>query len=192
MPRMTEPWYHVIDATQPLSQGDLILDCPVLVWQRLDPATAVPLADRAALLREDVVVMTQACDLEHHKVYDVVLCRHIALLAYRKKDWEPWMAAHGQSPSEKAWRRFCEDIAAGYVWNLSFLDRFEHAELGSEVRIVNFHTVFTIPRDFLEGLLRERGRARLRLGSPYREHLSQAFARFFMRVGLPQPVTAVW
>lgn len=24
------------------------------------------------------------------------------------------------------------------------------------------------------------------------EHLSQAFARFFMRVGLPQPVTAVW
>jgi hypothetical protein len=26
---------------------------------------------------------------------------------------------------------------------------------------------------------------RLRLLPPYREHLSQAFARFFMRVGLP-------
>jgi hypothetical protein len=74
----------------------------------------------------------------------------------------------------------------------SFLDRFEHTDLGTEVRIVNFHTIFTIPRDFLESLLRERGRNRLRLRSPYREHLSQAFARFFMRVGLPQPVTAVW
>jgi hypothetical protein len=27
---------------------------------------------------------------------------------------------------------------------------------------------------------------------PYREHLSQAFARFFMRVGLPQPVDPSW
>jgi hypothetical protein len=189
---MTEPWYQVIDAQQPLSQGDLILDCPVLVWRRLDPTTPTPLAERAALLREDVVVMTQACDLEHHKVHDVVLCRHIALTAYRKNAWEPWMAARGQAPSEKAWRRFCEDIAAGFVWNLSFLDRFEHPGLGTEVRIVNFHTVFTIPRDFLGPLLRERGRDRLRLGSPYREHLSQAFARFFMRVGLPQPVTPAW
>lgn len=102
------------------------------------------------------------------------------------------MAARGQASSEKAWRRFCDDIAAGYVWNLSFLDRFEHPGLGTEVRIVNFHTVFTIPRDFLEALLRERGRDRLRLSSPYREHLSQAFARFFMRVGLPQPVTPAW
>jgi hypothetical protein len=190
---MSEPWYQVIAAVQPISQGDLILDCPVLMWKRLDPAATTPaLADRAILLREDVVVMTQACDLEHHKVHDVVLCRHIPLTAYRKNDWEPWMAARGQAPSEKAWRRFCDDIAAGYVWNLSFLDRFDHAELGTEVRIVNFHTVFTIPRDFLEGLLRDRGVARLRLCSPYREHLSQAFARFFMRVGLPQPVTPTW
>jgi hypothetical protein len=41
-------------------------------------------------------------------------------------------------------------------------------------------------------LLRERQRPRLRLRSPYREHLSQASARFFMRVGLPRPVTVSW
>jgi hypothetical protein len=39
---MTEPWYHIVDAPQPLSQGDLILDCPVLVWKRLDRETALP------------------------------------------------------------------------------------------------------------------------------------------------------
>jgi hypothetical protein len=190
---MTEPWYQVIDAENPLSQGDIILDCPVLVWKHQEAGTTpAPLEDRATLLREDVVVMTQACDLEQQKVHEVVLCRHIPLTAYRKHDWERWMAERGQGPSEKAWRRFCEDIAAGYVWNLSFLDSYEHAELGTEVRIVNFHKVFTVPRDFLESLLHERHRSHLRLRSPYREHLSQAFARFFMRVGLPQPVTAAW
>jgi hypothetical protein len=36
------------------------------------------------------------------------------------------MAACGQVSSEKSWRRFREDIAAGYFWTLSFLDRFDH------------------------------------------------------------------
>lgn len=33
---------------------------------------------------------------------------------------------------------------------------------------------------------------RLRLLPPYREHLSQAFARYFMQVGLPVNVSKVW
>jgi hypothetical protein len=33
--------------------------------------------------------------------------------------------------------------------------------------------------------LSKRNGKRLRLLPPYREHLSQAFARFFMRIGLP-------
>ena len=45
-----------------------------------------------------------------------------------------------------------------------------------------------VPLSFLESLLRQRATPRLRLLAPYREYLSQAFARFFMRVGLPQPV----
>lgn len=52
-------------------------------------------------------------------------------------------------------------------------------------RIVDFHGVYTAPREFLESWNRRRAQPRLRLLSPYREHLSQAFARFFMRVGLP-------
>jgi hypothetical protein len=54
------------------------------------------------------------------------------------------------------------------------------------------HDIFTVPRSFLEALLQEQQLPRLRLLPPYREHLSQAFARFFMRVGLPQPVTPSW
>jgi hypothetical protein len=82
--------------------------------------------------------------------------------------------------------------ANGYVWNQAFLNRFDHADLATSVRVVYFHDLVTVPRSFLETVLRQRGRPRLRLLPPYREHLSQAFARFFMRVGLPRPIDRVW
>jgi hypothetical protein len=72
------------------------------------------------------------------------------------------------------------------------LNRFDHADLTTAIRVVDFHDLFTVPRGFLEAVLRQRGLPRLRLLPPYREHLSQAFARFFMRVGLPQPIDRVW
>lgn len=63
------------------------------------------------------------------------------------------------------------------------LEGFEH-----EIQIVDFRTVFSVPFGFLTELARRRPNKRLRLRSPYREHLSQAFARFFMRVGLPADI----
>ncbi len=122
---------------------------------------------------------------------NVVLCPHVPLTTFREV-WQEWMTARGQVPSEKAWKRACEDIANGYVWNQTFLNRFDHTDLGTTVRVVDFHDLFTVPRLFLEAVLQERGTPRMRLLPPYREHLSQAFARFFMRVGLPQPVDRVW
>lgn len=44
---------------------------------------------------------------------------------------------------------------------------------------------YSIPYDFLKQLANDQGK-RLRLLSPYKEHLAQAFARVFMRVGLPE------
>jgi hypothetical protein len=61
-----------------------------------------------------------------------------------------------------------------------------------DIRLVDFHDVFTIPREFLEKLIEQRGESRVRLLPPYREHLSQAFARFFMRVGLPVSIEKEW
>jgi hypothetical protein len=72
------------------------------------------------------------------------------------------------------------------------LNRFDHADLATTIRVGDFHDLFTVPRAVLETVLRQRGMPRLRLLPPYREHLSQAFARFFMRVSLPQPIDRVW
>ena len=124
---MSEAWYELAGADVPLTQGDLIFDCPLLTWDmdNLEQAGrgaalehCLPSLLRA--FREDVVVLTPACDLEHHKVHNVVLCPHVPLSAFRQI-WHHWMQSRNQNPAEKAWRRTCQDIADGYVWNQTSL-----------------------------------------------------------------------
>lgn len=54
--------------------------------------------------------------------------------------------------------------------------------------IVDFRSLFVRPRELVTAHARSVG-SRLRLDSPYREHLAQAFARYVMRVGLPHDAT---
>ena len=193
---MSDNWYSRVEAQTPLTQGDLISDCPVIAWAAgplnlSGSEEGEVLKAATTAVRADVVVMTQACDLEYNKVDNVIMCPHISVSEYRKA-WEEEMKRLKQTPTKKAWGRFCEDIRDGYIWNLSILNTGESGDLKTEHRVVDFHDVYTIPRSFRESLLKQRGRPRLRLNPPYREHLSQAFARFFMRVGLPVPVTITW
>jgi hypothetical protein len=68
------------------------------------------------------------------------------------------------------------------------LNCLENEKLSMKIRVVDFHDIYSLPKIFLESFLRERKKLRIRLSPPYREHLSQSFARFFMRVGLPTPI----
>jgi hypothetical protein len=192
---MTE-WYTRVDARTPLTQGDLVLNCPIVQWDsrttRFGEANrSEVLPDMVVAAEADVVVMTQACDLEEEKVENVILCPHIALSDH-KTLWEETVRQLNQNPNSKNWERHCTQVRNGFVWNLAMLNAGANQDLSLEQRIVDFHEVFTIPRDFLESFLQQRGTPRLRLLPPYREHLSQAFARFFMRVGLPVPVQRAW
>jgi len=195
---MDDPWYEHVAPNTPLTQGDLISDCPLLAWKPEpielrpdhDPEHEVLKAASNAI-RADVVVLTQACDLEHDKVANVILCPHLTLNEY-KTVWTENMRRTGHNATPKAWRSLCDDIREGFAWNLTILNTGSSEQLHTAHRIVDFHEVFTAPRTFIESLLSQRGQPRLRLRPPYREHLSQAFARFFMRVGLPVPVEKAW
>lgn len=193
---MPEAWYEIIGPDISLTQGDMIFDCPLLAWQ--DNTLKLEKADEAEVLRSavngiqaDVVVMTQACDLENEKVENVILCQHISLNDHHVV-WENNMQRTGQNPTKKAWNSHCNDICDGFMWNLTMLNECQINGLSIGIRIVFFNEVFTVPRPFLESLLKQRGQSRFRLLPPYREHLSQAFARFFMRVGLPIPIDKKW
>jgi hypothetical protein len=194
---MSNVWYEVVDPGTSLTQGDIILECPLLKWDIGEAADAGPtssperLFESVQAVKADVIVMTQACDLEQRKVADVVLCPCRSLSSC-KKMWESAQRAKSQNPSAKAWTNFCEDVKGGFVWNQFMMDWMKEGEVTCEHQIVDFHHIHTVPRVFLEALLIGRGTKRLRLLSPYREHLSQSFARYFMRVGLPTSISKAW
>lgn len=195
---MSEAWYRAAGAEEPLTQGDIIFECLAVSWRlsALQPpagsvAEDLSLGEHLIAEARDLVVMTQACDLEHAKVTSVVLCPHYGLEEF-KDAWEEDQRSKGQNPTAKAWRRYCDDICEGTIWNLNLLNAQSDWGVGVEHRIVDFHEVFTLPRPVLESLLKAKNVPRPQLLPPYREHLSQAFARFFMRVGLPTPVTKMW
>jgi hypothetical protein len=190
-------WYESVNADTRLSQGDIILDCPIVQWAakpvelNLDQEceTLVSLTEVA---KADLIVMTQACDLEQNKVANVILCPHLPLEKYREHWEKAVFAKEGKPANTKQWKRICSDLKNGYTWNLSMLNEGSVNDLILTHRIVDFHEVYTLPRVFLESLLQGRAQPRLRLRPPYREHLSQAFARYFMRVGLPTGIKDAW
>ncbi|MEW6185274.1 MAG: hypothetical protein AB1585_05980 [Thermodesulfobacteriota bacterium] len=193
---MNNQWYEIVDADRPLTQGDIIANCPIVTWEAGNLALkgsleAEVLSNAIISIIADVVVMTQACDLEQNKVPNVILCSHISLSEY-KKDWEAEMKNRTQNPTDKAWKAQCDGICDGFIWNFSMINECKLGKQNIETRIVDFREVFNLPRQFLESLLQQRNVPRFRLLPPYREHLSQAFARFFMRVGLPVSIAKKW
>ena len=143
---MTNSWYQLVSAETKITQGDLVMNCPVLEWSgaldgEVGSNTLKQLAEGVAA---DVIVMTQACDLAQCKVENLIVCAHYALSEY-KTMWEAAMSEKKQNPTSKAWKNYCDDICDGYVWNLSMLDSRETASIRMERRVVDFHRVYSLP-----------------------------------------------
>jgi hypothetical protein len=80
------------------------------------------LLKRREIIAEDVIVMTQACDLEHDKVSDVVLCPHYALSSFRDEVWKPDQEQKRQKTNSESWQKYYKAIANGHLWNLCVLN----------------------------------------------------------------------
>jgi hypothetical protein len=189
---MSREWYEIIDSDCSLTQGDIIFNCPLVSWKAekisLEGKESKEVLQGATeVISADVIVLSQACDLENNKISNVILCPHLDIDEY-KKAWETTLTEQKQTPNLKSWRRHLKDIRDGFIWNLSLLNCLVNVTPPMQIRIVDFHNIYSLPRIFLESLLGERKKTRIRLSPPYREHLSQSFARFFMRVGLPIPI----
>lgn len=170
-----DSWYELTEGEQ-LEQGDILFECPVVV-----PNTPLPLSElhrteiSADIITYNVVGMTQSCDLENSKVQDVLLCTHWDLEEAKQAD--PSLAKKNALVEIKNGRRPCYTL----------LNRSDLLNPSMDLRIVDCRKVFCLPLSSVQQLAVSQG-PRLRLRSPYREYLSQAFARFFMRIGLPQDI----
>ena len=138
--------------------------------------------------------MSQACDLQQQKVRNVILCPAYALPDYRAAWTTREQSNAGTQPNEKRWIKHVDEIKKGRIWNLTMLMKREasaNVGLTTLTTIVDFHEVFSVPTPFLRLWIQKTNQPRLRLRPPYREHLSQGFARFFMRVGLPVDIEEI-
>lgn len=166
------PWYDIVDGSDALMQGDFINSCPVLI-----PFSSIEESKISAeVIEYDVVIMSQSCDLANRKL-DLVLVSPI---------W-PISELENRSDFFKS-RKGKEALRQGNVPGYHILNRCEYEGYESDYVVVDFRNVYGVPLDFLIDLAKRRGK-RMRLLPPYREHLSQGFARFFMRVGLPVDIS---
>jgi hypothetical protein len=166
------PWYQV-ENWAGLEQGDILPNCPVI----LPPAN---LSEKLVGVNEgdelhiptpinfgDLIIMSQSCDLAQDKITQVLLCAHFPASNFSKGD-------------RSSIRR--EQRPALHMIEKCDIEGFEF-----ERQIVDFRTIYTLPKDFVTAFA-DSFNQRVRLLPPYKEHLSQSFARYFMRVGLPRPL----
>jgi hypothetical protein len=156
-----------------LRQGDLLKCCAVpLVGEDFGPTDG----DAEILVEQrDLIVVTQSCDLENAKTQFAALCPIVKLDVFEES-----------SPEFRSRGRW-ENVRKGRVEGLHMLASPENVSDNRLARVVDFRQIFSLPIGYLQKHAESLG-DRPRLKSPYVEHFSQAFARFFMRVGLPAPI----
>lgn len=170
---MSEPsWFSVVEGEE-MEQGDLLPGCPVPIVQKLGELADGEEVDVVVELH-DLCVLTQSCDLLNAKVESILLARVAS--------WDDVVAAKDKD-SGYAGAKMRKKVREGLQPALCLLHR-RRQEPKLPWSVVDFHHLFVLPRKVVAEHARALGQ-RLRLDSPYREHLAQAFARYFMRVGLP-------
>ena len=159
------PWYASVSAGK-LEQGDFLSECP-LFQVREDGAFSQEAAN--------AVVLSHSCDLANDKLEIVQVCPF----------W-PLESLAAQVEYLRS-RRGREDLRRGNLPGYHLLNRCALTGLESDFLVLDFRSLFGIPIASAQSLA-QRQPQRRRLLPPYREHLAQAFARFFMRVGLPTDI----
>jgi hypothetical protein len=173
VPTSTAFWMNV--ESSGLSQGDFLSSCLVPNFPADFGKNAV--SNEVQIAKADLIVITQSCDLENNKVAFVALCPIYSLPAFE--------AFNTKFKNRREW----EQVRQGRREGLYLLPSPTNPDNNVEALVVDFRQIISLPIGYLIVQADSIG-PRWRLRSPYLEHFSQAFARFFMRVGLPLAIPA--
>jgi hypothetical protein len=169
---MTTESFWVKTHDTALRQGDHLPGCLVPVF---GPDLAAAGTHEVTADEYDLIVLTQSCDLEQGNVRLVAACPIYAIADFEAVN--PAFAKKGR------WN----EVLKGRIEGLHLLASPANPENNREALVVDFREIYSLPLSYLVGRTAQPGQ-RWRLRSPYLEHFSQAFARFFMRVGLPSTI----
>lgn len=178
VPNMSYPWYCLVSGDE-LEQGDILEGCPVFSPPSNLTLNSLEVGEADFAWEErDVIIMSQSCDLVkgREKIKEVLFCT-----VWSRSELETLPG--GDLSAKKG----LEQVRKGQRPAFHVLNECELPNAEREFRIVDFRRTYALPLNFSrESAVRVPNR--IRLLPPYREHLSQAFARFFMRVGLPTDI----
>ena len=171
-------WYETLDQSDVLYQGDFLEDCLApIILSELPLEAAENQEIDVDLQRVNLVILTQTCDLEHNHVANILLAEYFPWDAMVERE-----VARGNDAIKGT--QYKKLLSEGGITNLFLLPPHEQNPV-LEWSVVNFRLLHTLPREYMKRKATAQTR-RLRLASPYREYLSQAFARFTMRVALDE------
>jgi len=170
---MDDVWKMISESK--LQQGDVLDGCAIPIVQS-DFRYDTEEGEIDVEIRR-LIVATQSCDLENAKAPYVALCPIYTLSEFRETNTR--FASKDQ----------CENVRRGKVEGLYMLPSPSDPNDNQQAFIVDFRMIVSLPIEYLSSHAITIG-DRPRLNSPFVEHYSQAFARFFMRVGLPSQIPA--
>lgn len=178
---MSYPWYDKINDSS-LNQGDLIERCPIIV----PPSGIIQPGDSISITASiyNVIVMSQSCDLVNGKIRYVLVCNYMRFSEFIRN-----LDSKERTPNNM--KANFKKLKDGAFPNYHLLNKSIENGI-DDYLIVEFKNTFSIHIDTLKehilSLIQNAPAQRARLCPPYREQLSQSFAKFFMRVGLPQNI----
>ncbi|WP_455793678.1 hypothetical protein [Clostridium butyricum] len=181
---MTFNWYEEVNSDEEITQGDILLNFPIVKINNYDELLDDNVCDKeldAEIEYTDYIILTQPCDLARPKpeLENVILCK-----------------IHDVDASGLAKNRLIEIIQgnAPQFYMLNKNEYFNYVDEKNDFKIdifnyhiVNFDIIEKVPISAVKKYVKNI-KKRLRLLPPYREHLSQAFAKYFMRIGLPNDI----
>jgi len=174
---MSYPWFKEVGPETSIEQGDILEKCNIIKpnEKHYTAITSDVETDEPMDIQEiNAIVLSQSCDIVNNKIDSIIICPIWPLKELIKND--PYYK------SSKA----REELRQGKAPSFHLLNRVSLTGLSEDFYFVDFHNIYSIPKEFIFSQIIQGKRKRVL--PPYREHLSQSFARYFMRVGLPTDI----
>ena len=177
---MSQSWFskedEITDFYDVFEQGDIFFDVPMHLLGIKEKTSLDTIQNNKIGFKRydyDVILLTQTCDLENDKVVTIIFCPIRKLSDILKP-----------IPTERH-NDYFNALKNGTIHRFHLLNKISDTKYAEDFPVVDFGAIFSYPIGFLNKISPLKAR---QLNSPYREHLSQSFAKFFMRVGLPTPI----
>jgi hypothetical protein len=164
---MSQMWTLVPDGDGSICQGDLFYSCSVPILKPDFETTEV--IEFGTL---DLLVMSHTCDLVNEKLQFVTLAPICSV-----PEFEQLNPDFGSK-----WKAVVQGRHEGVAVVGPCKDGLEDFR---DCNVVDFHQIYSLPLEYLKHVVKQHPTPRYRLVSPYLEHVSQTFARFYMRVAIP-------